>query len=107
MESKNWNIWSNNFFNAKKFFESKGNGETKSKLKDKWFKEFGSGISQLLVEERKRWVKEVRMKELDIKDRFYGKSEVEWGFENAYNTAVRKLNKKLNFLEGKEDKKNG
>ena len=33
-------IWGRVFFNAKRFFESKGNGKTRSKIKDKWYKDF-------------------------------------------------------------------
>jgi hypothetical protein len=33
-------IWERNFFNAKRFFETKGNIKTKSRLKDKWFNDF-------------------------------------------------------------------
>jgi hypothetical protein len=33
-------VWVNSFYNAKKFFESKGNIKTRSRLKDKWYKEF-------------------------------------------------------------------
>jgi len=35
-----WDLWEKEFNNAKKFFETKGNIKTKSKLKDKWYKEF-------------------------------------------------------------------
>ncbi len=35
-----WKEWEKNFFNAKRFFESKGNLQTRSRLKDKWYKEF-------------------------------------------------------------------
>lgn len=34
------NLWEKEWNNAHKFFNSKGNTETKSKLKDKWCKEF-------------------------------------------------------------------
>jgi len=33
--------------------------------------------------------------EMDIKDRFYGKGEIEAGFEHAYNKAIKELNDKL------------
>jgi len=36
----NWDAWEIDFFNAKRFFECKGNVKTKSRLKDKWNKEF-------------------------------------------------------------------
>lgn len=35
-----WDSWEKEWKNAYNFFNSKGNVHTKSKLKDKWFKEF-------------------------------------------------------------------
>ncbi len=35
-----WEMWERNFYNAKRFFSTKGNLKTKSKLKDKWFRDF-------------------------------------------------------------------
>ena len=35
-----FDLWAENWENAKRFFESKGNAETKSKLKDRWYKDF-------------------------------------------------------------------
>jgi len=49
-----WDIWSNNFYNAKRFFTSKGNLKTKSKIKDKWAKEFKKDIENFL----QQWLKE-------------------------------------------------
>ena len=33
-------VWAKNWENAKRFFESKSNSETRAKLRAKWFKEF-------------------------------------------------------------------
>jgi len=35
-----WDLWVKEWENASKFFNTKGNIKTKSKLKDKWYKEF-------------------------------------------------------------------
>ena len=35
-----WDAWEKEWKNAKNFFESKGNAETISKLKNKWHREF-------------------------------------------------------------------
>lgn len=35
-----WDAWGIEWENAKRFFNSKGNIHTRSKLKDKWHKEF-------------------------------------------------------------------
>ena len=40
-------MWSDNFKNAKKFFDSKGNSNTKSGLKDKWYKKFYEDLNLL------------------------------------------------------------
>ncbi len=40
MEINIWNLWAKEWENASKFFQSKGNIKTRSKLKDKWHKEF-------------------------------------------------------------------
>ncbi len=45
--------WKRDFFNAKKFFESKGNSNTLSKLKDKWYKEFFNIFEKIEEELRK------------------------------------------------------
>ncbi len=47
IENIGWEMWENNFKNAKAFFGSKGNMDTKSKLKDKWFKEFMNNLKNL------------------------------------------------------------
>lgn len=41
-----WDKWEQNFNDAKAFFESKGNTDTKSKLKNKWFNNFIKNIKQ-------------------------------------------------------------
>ncbi len=35
-----WDLWHKEFYNARAFFKTKGNIKTKSRLKDKWYKEF-------------------------------------------------------------------
>ena len=35
-----WDLWEKELNNAYKFFNSKGNVKTKSRLKDKWYGEF-------------------------------------------------------------------
>jgi len=35
-----WDLWEKEWNNASKFFNCKGNVKTKSRLKDKWHKEF-------------------------------------------------------------------
>lgn len=35
-----WDLWQKEWENASNFFQSKGNVKTKSRLKDKWYKEF-------------------------------------------------------------------
>lgn len=42
-----WDYWEKNFYNAKRFFESKGNIKTRSKLKDKWYKEFVESLKEI------------------------------------------------------------
>ena len=39
-----WELWEKEWKNAKRFFDSKGNIRTKSKYKDKWFKDFSDII---------------------------------------------------------------
>ncbi len=53
-----FNIWAKNFTNSKKFFESKGNFNTKSKLKTKWHDEFMKDMNNLLLEFRNQAKKE-------------------------------------------------
>uniref|UniRef100_A0A6M3XER0 Uncharacterized protein n=1 Tax=viral metagenome TaxID=1070528 RepID=A0A6M3XER0_9ZZZZ len=45
-----WDIWERNFYNAKRFFDSKGNTKTRSRLKDKWFKDFKKDLEDLDVQ---------------------------------------------------------
>ena len=47
-----WKIWRRNWENAKRFFDSKGNIYTRSKLKDKWYREFESGLLELFSQEK-------------------------------------------------------
>jgi GTP-binding protein EngB required for normal cell division len=42
-----WKVWEKNFYNAKKFFESKGNIKTRSALKTKWFKEYCIDVDKI------------------------------------------------------------
>ena len=35
-----WELWAENFEDAKRFFKSEGNIKTRSKLKDKWYKNY-------------------------------------------------------------------
>ncbi len=42
-----WKIWGTNFDNAKRFFESRGNVKTRSKLKDKWFNDFKKDLEMV------------------------------------------------------------
>jgi hypothetical protein len=52
-------IWNRNFFNAKRFFETKGNIKTKSKLKDKWFNDFKKDLEGIEVNLRKQVLEEM------------------------------------------------
>ena len=47
-----WELWERNWNSAYKFFNSKGNTTTKSRLKDKWYKEFVKDLK--LIEETVR-----------------------------------------------------
>jgi len=40
-------MWKRNWGNAEKFFKSKGNIQTKSKLKTKWYDEFVEDLKEL------------------------------------------------------------
>ncbi len=42
-----WEYWEENWNNAYKFFNSKGNVNTKSGLKDKWYKEFVKMLNEV------------------------------------------------------------
>ncbi len=42
-----WDLWQREWKNASKFFQSKGNTKTKSKLKDKWYKDFKDMMVEL------------------------------------------------------------
>lgn len=43
-----FDLWTKEWNNAYKFFNSKGNAETKSKLKNKWYKEFEEMIEDVI-----------------------------------------------------------
>lgn len=45
-----WDIWGKNFENAKRFFNSKGNIHTKSRLKDKWHNDFMNDLKEVGLE---------------------------------------------------------
>ena len=45
-------MWQRNWNNSYKFFKSKGNVNTKSRLKDKWRKEFERDMQRLIKEAR-------------------------------------------------------
>jgi len=45
-KEKDFDLWALEWKNAYNFFNTKGNIHTKSKLKDKWYKEFGIMINQ-------------------------------------------------------------
>jgi len=47
-----FDLWADNFESAKKFFKSKGNVQTRSNLKDKWFKEFKEMIEKVYSHNR-------------------------------------------------------
>ena len=49
-----WDLWVKEFNNAKKFFNSKGNVHTKSKLKDEWYKSFIKSLNEISDEAHKR-----------------------------------------------------
>jgi hypothetical protein len=53
-----------------------------------------SEIKHLILSE----IKKVEPEKLDLKDRFYGKSEIDWGFEHAFNQAIDKYHKALEEL---------
>lgn len=47
MKINTWDLWTENWNNAKAFFDSKGNSKTKSKLKTKWHKDFMKMFSDI------------------------------------------------------------
>jgi hypothetical protein len=49
-------------------------------------------------------VVEALPKKIDLTDKFYGKSEVEYGFENTYNQCLDDVRKRVDELFGKEGK---
>ena len=40
-----WDLWASNWKYAKRFFDSKGNLKTRSKVKDDWYKNFNKSLS--------------------------------------------------------------
>lgn len=42
-----WDLWEKNWENASNFFQSKGNTTTRSKLKNKWYKEFVADLNMV------------------------------------------------------------
>ena len=54
--SEEWDFWERNWENARKFFESKGNMDTKSRLKDKWYNEYFADLSQTQQQTREEVV---------------------------------------------------
>lgn len=50
-----WDLWLREWTNASRFFSSKGNNKTRSRLKDKWYKEFRQII--MLVEKQNKEVR--------------------------------------------------
>jgi len=42
-----WEIWARNYENAFKFFNSKGNMKTQSRLKDKWHNELLDDLKKI------------------------------------------------------------
>lgn len=46
-EQEVWKLWEREFADAKAFFTSKGNINTRSRLKDKWYKSFERMIAKL------------------------------------------------------------
>lgn len=54
-----WGVWSDNFYSAKKFFESKGNLKTRDKLKKKWLNNFQEGYTQIFSDCKKRLLERI------------------------------------------------
>ena len=48
-----WKLWEKEWKNAYNFFNTKGNTKTKSRLKDKWHKEFKKMLYLIEAEARK------------------------------------------------------
>jgi hypothetical protein len=47
-------VWSNSFFNSKKFWQSKGNVQTRSKLKEQWYQQMVDDCKQICEEALKQ-----------------------------------------------------
>lgn len=48
-----WDLWAKEWANAYSFWNSKGNTKTKSRLKDKWYKDFKEMLMLVETEVRK------------------------------------------------------
>ena len=48
-----WDLWAKEWKNAYNFFNTKGNLKTKSRLKDKWYKEFKEMLILIETESKK------------------------------------------------------
>ena len=44
-----WNGWEQNFEDAKRFFNSKGNNVTLNNLKTKWYKNYCKNIKDMVI----------------------------------------------------------
>lgn len=52
-----WDLWAKEWKNASKFFKSKGDIKTRSRLKDKWFKDFKGMLMEIektVIENQKK-----------------------------------------------------
>jgi hypothetical protein len=56
-------------------------------------------IQTLLEKQEKEMRERIKGMKVSLKDKYYGKSEIEWGFENTYNQAIDDI---LSALKGKE-----
>ncbi len=57
--SKNWDIWEQNWINAAKFFNSRGNINTKAKLKKKWLDNFNKDFVDVIAQAKLDALKEL------------------------------------------------
>ena len=65
-EAFNWKMWSKNWDNAYNFFNCKGNVHTKSRLKNKWNKDFMNDILFLIEQSGNQGIQSEREKILKI-----------------------------------------
>ena len=84
-----WDIWTKNFFNAQRFFESKDNIRTRSRFKDKWFRVFKKDLEDLDVQlhnqQNQETIKELQKLALEFRE-----AGVYWGADK-----IIKLKEKL------------